>query len=249
MDKSSLKSFLVGICIGAGIGFGFFKLTSSSAPTVASNTKPEPAAAKPAPPLGPEQMKSLPNGHPSLTGDDPKASADPAAATAAVDNAKRAANADIGNFLAQMDAAATLYQAKKYEEAIEFLNRARVLRPDSADTLIALGVTSSELGKFDEAAVWLRKALSLNENDAETRTELALVFMKKKDFPTALAEAERTLKTTPNQERALEIVARAAIELKNTAKAEEAIKRLSALNPGNPGIASLNQLLSRGKTS
>ncbi len=247
MEKSSLKSLLVGICIGAGIGYGFFKLTSGPAPTAASNAKPE--AQKPAPPLAPEQMKSLPNGHPSLDGSDSKPPADPATANAAIDNAKRAANADIGNFVAQMDAAAALYQGKRFEEAIEFLNRARVLRPDNADTLIALGVTSSELGKFDEAANWLRKALAQNENDAETRTELALVLMKKKDYPGALSEGERSLKTAPNQERALEIVARAAIELKNGPKAEEAVRRLSGLNPGNPSLASLNQLLTRGKTS
>lgn len=249
MEKSSLKSLLVGICIGAGLGYGFFKLTSGPAPTAASNAKPEPVAQKPAPPLGPEQMKSLPNGHPSLDGSDSKPPADPATANAAIDNAKRAANADIGNFVAQMDAAAALYQAKRFDEALEFLNRARVLRPDQADTLIALGVTSSELGKFDDAASWLRKALAQNENDAETRTELALVLMKKKDYPGALSEAERSLKTAPNQERALEIVARAAIELKNGPKAEEAVKRLSGLNPGNPSLASLKQLLTRGKTS
>ena len=73
--------------------------------------------------------------------------------------------------------------------------------------------------------------------------------MKKKDYATALSEAERSLKTVPNQERALEIVARSAIELKNGPKAEEAVKKLSGLNPGNPSLASLNQLLKRGKTS
>ncbi len=248
MEKSSLKSLLVGICIGAGLGYGFFKLTSGPGPAAAANAKPEPAAQKPAPPLAPEQMKSLPNGHPSLDGGDAKP-ADPATANAAVDNAKRAANADIGNFVAQMDAAAALYQAKRFEEALEFLNRARVLRPDNADALIALGVTSSEMGKYDEASTWLRKALAQNENDAETRTELALVLLKKKDYAGALSEAERSLKTAPNQERALEIVARTAIELKNAPKAEEAIKRISALNPGNPSLDSLNQSLKRGKTS
>jgi tetratricopeptide (TPR) repeat protein len=246
VDNAKIKYLLLGLFLGAGAGYGLSRLIPAS-PAVAPAAQADAAKKPPAPPLAPENMRNMPDGHPPLDGGD-ATPAEPGV-TPSVGEARRVADSDIGNYDAQMTAAALLYRDGNKEQSLEYLKRANNIRPESLDSLQALGVTHSEIGKFDEAISWLNKALAKNPSSAETRVEIALVHIKQKHFDKAAQELDRALQADASYERALEIAARTHIQLKNWAKAQEHINRLSAINPGNPALPQLSKFVTEGKKS
>lgn len=219
------------MALGAAGGYGVGRWLPSNSAAGA------PATAKPAPPLAPEQTAALPPAHPPLTsGGDPD---EPPTVAAA----RQTADRNIGDYTAQLDAAATLYQAGKFADALAYAQRARNLRPDSLDALLAVGVSQAELGRYDDAVKTLEQAVGRRPDDADVRTELAYVHLRRKAFREALAEAERARRLAGVSERALEILAQAALALGDKARAKAAVAQLSAVNPGNPRLAELSRSL------
>ncbi|OYT69693.1 MAG: hypothetical protein CFK52_13145 [Chloracidobacterium sp. CP2_5A] len=232
MASVSFKTFLLGIALGAAGGYGVGRwLPRSDAGSVAP-----PARAASPPPLAPEQLAALPAAHPPLTSSD-------AAAPPAVAAARQAADRDIGDYAAQMDAAAALYQAGKLADSLAYAQRARQLRPDSLDALLAIGVSQAELGQYDAAVKTLEQAVGRRPDDADIRAELAYAHLRRAAFREALAEAERAQRLAKSSERALEILAQAALALGDKARASAAVAQLSAVNPGNRRLAELSKSL------
>src|SRR4051812_21319275 len=64
-----------------------------------------------------------------------------------------------GNFDAQMQAGAVLYQNRRFDEAIEIFARANQLRPDSYEAIVALGNTNFDVGRYEIAEKWYTAAL------------------------------------------------------------------------------------------
>ncbi len=246
VGTASFKTFVLGLVVGAlgGYGLGHWLPLAGAARAGAGQPRPEAAAGVPAgrttetpTPLPPGQRRDLPATHPPLTAaGGPKASP-------AVRAACQAADADPGNYLAQMDAAAALYRAGNFAEALDYAQRARHLRPDSVDALLAVGVSQAELGQYDAAAKTLAQAVERRPDDADIRTELAYVHMRRKDFRAALAEAERAHRLAAHAERTLEIIVQSALALGEKARAKAALDRLAAVNPGNPRLAELARAL------
>ncbi|MCS7080582.1 MAG: tetratricopeptide repeat protein [Chloracidobacterium sp.] len=235
MGNLSFKTFLLGLALGAVGGYGVGRwLPSRSVGSQGMGSAP-PAATKTAPPLSLKQTASLPADHLPLTsGND----ADEPPAVAAV---RRAADQNIGDYTAQMDAAAALYRAGKFADALAYAQRARNLRPDSLDALLAVGVSQAELKQYDAAVKTLEQAVARRPDDAEVRAELAYVHLRRAAFREALAEAERAQRLAEYSERALEVIAEAALALGDKARAKAAVARLSAVNPGNPRLAEFSQ--------
>lgn len=242
MGTVSFKTFLLGLVVGAAGGYGVGRwlpldsaITTSSPPAVSSPATP--------PPLAPDQLGALPAKHPPLV---PGGDATESPAVAA---ARRTADTDIGNYLAQMDAAAALYQAGRFADSLAYAQRARNLRPDSVDALLAIGVSQAELGQYDAAVKTLEQAAARRPTDADTQTELAYVHLRRKAFREALATAEQAARQAGYSERALEIIAQAALALGEPARARAAVERLAAVNPGNPRLAELTRSLAPDKTT
>ncbi len=187
-------------------------------------------------------MTSLPAAHlPLASGND--ANEPPVVAAA-----RQAADRDIGNYAAQMDAAAALYQARKFADALVYAQRARNLRPDSLDALLAVGVSQAELGQYDAAVKTLGQAVARRPDDADLRAELAYVHLRRRAFQAALDEAERAWRLAGASERALEILAQAALALGDKPRASAAVERLSAVNPGNPQLVELSRSLASDRS-
>ncbi len=233
MGSVSFKTFLLGIALGAAGGYGVGRWLPSQG---AGSAAPATAAPSP-PPLAPEQMASLPAAHPPLA---PGSDANEPPTVAA---ARQAADRDIGNYAAQMDAAAALYQAGKISDSLAYAQRACNLRPDSLDALLAIGVSQAELGQLDAAVKTLGQAVARRPDDADLRAELAYAHLRRRDFQAALAEAERAQRLAGYSERALEVLAQAALALGDRPRAKAAVERLSAVNPGNPRLAELSRSL------
>ncbi len=249
VSTASFKTFVLGLVVGALGGYGLGQwlplartagirqpppeapVTGSAAGSPASQTTETP------PPLPPGRSRALPATHPPLT------AAGGPDASPAVRAACQSADADPGNYLAQMDAAAALYRAGNFAEALDYAQRARHLRPDSVDALLAVGVSQAELGQYDAAAKTLAQAVERRPDDADIRTELAYVHLRRKDFRAALAEAERAHRLAAHAERALEIIVQSALALGEKARAKAALDRLAAVNPGNPRLAELARSL------
>ncbi|MGQ9898477.1 MAG: tetratricopeptide repeat protein [Acidobacteriota bacterium] len=161
----------------------------------------------------------------------------------------QSADADPGNYLLQMEAAAILYRAGRFAAALDYAQRARRLRPDSLDALLAVGVSQAELGQYEAAAATLAQAVERRPEDADIRTELAYVYLRREDFPAALAEAEQAHRLAPQAERTLEIIVQAALALGDKVRARKALKRLAAVNPGNPRLDELSRLAAAQTTT
>lgn len=245
MNKNTLGVLLIGLFIGFGLGVTFTKSSSPASPTPpAESTVP---TSKSAPPLSPTAGQQLPANHPAVEGEiaPPKPAGAAPAANQELETATIEANTNLGDYILQMKAAAVCYQANQFDQALVFLTRAQVLRPDSVDVLLGLGTTNAALEKYDEAEKYLTKALKVTPNDPEANAELAVTYNKQKKYDVAIAAANRSLKTAPGQERALEALVEAYLEKKNTREASTALAKLSGLNPSNPSLAVFRQQLEK----
>ncbi len=239
VSTASFKTFVLGLVVGAlgGYGLGHWLSPGGAAGAGVSAPDGRTVSTAAAPPLTPGQRRDLPATHPPLTAaGGPKASP-------AVRAACQSADADPGNYLAQMDAAAALYRAGNFAEALDYAQRARHLRPDSVDALLAVGVSQAELGQYDAAAKTLAQAVERRPDDADIRTELAYVHMRRKAFQAALTEAESAHRLAAHAERTLEIIFQSALALGDKDRAKAALDRLAAVNPGNPRLAELARSL------
>jgi len=254
LRTSPFKTFVLGLVVGALGGYGLGRWLPMAG---AAGTGKPPALA--VPPVG--QTAEPPGVSPSADSQGPAATHPPltagnnAPAPQAVRAACQSADANPGNYLAQMDAAAALYQAGRFAEALNYAQRAHHLRPDSLDALLAVGVSQAELGQYDAAVKTLTQAVERRPDDADTRTELAYVHLRRKDYRSALNEAERAHRLAAHAERTLEIIIQAALALGETRRAKVALDQLAAVNPGNPRLAELARLVAaatptkKGKSS
>lgn len=92
---------------------------------------------------------------------------------------------------AQLDAAAQFIQISRPEEALQFLEQARKVKPDDARTLAGLGVAYSMMGKFNEAINASKQARTLDPQNPRLTLLLAGAYIQSRQN---LAEAEQLLK-------------------------------------------------------
>ena len=175
------------------------------------------------------------------------------AAAVAADNSAvvEQAKAQPGDFEAQMKAAGALYQARRFDEAIEFLTRANKLRPDAYETLVALGDTNFDAGRYDVAEKWYTAALEKKADDVNVRTDLGLTFLFREpmDVDRAIKEFRRSLALDPNHEQTLQDITVALTKKGSFDEADATLKKLAEVNPSNPGLAKLRAELDAARAS
>jgi tetratricopeptide (TPR) repeat protein len=155
--------------------------------------------------------------------------------------ALKQAQAEPNNFDAQMQAAAILYQNRRFDEAIQLLTHANQLRPDNYEAIVALGNTNFDAGRYDLAEKWYTAALVKNPKDVNVRTDLGLSFMFREpaDYNRAVKEFRQSLETDPSHEQTLQNLTVALTKKGSFDEAEATLKKLSEVNPGNESLTKL----------
>ena len=126
---------------------------------------------------------------------------------------------------------ATMYRVlRRYDEALEVLERQRRLRPDDAAVLADIGRCLSGLGRYTEAEPMLRRAIEGLDN-ALTRYALGLVLDRTGRRGEATAEYRRALDHNPNHLGALNNLGVALATQGRMDEATRHFERLVAVDP------------------
>jgi tetratricopeptide (TPR) repeat protein len=167
--------------------------------------------------------------------------------------ATKSAENSPSDFDAQVVAARVLYQASRYDEAINFFQRAHQLRPDDYETLVDLANAHFDLGLSQsqqqdseqsskpllEAARWYEQALEKNPNDVNVRTDYGLTFYYRRpqDLNQAIAQYRRSLELQPNHPQTLANLTTALVEQGHLSQAESTLAKLEQQAAGTPLLA------------
>ena len=90
-----------------------------------------------------------------------------------------------GSLLARQDAPAALfqqanrlYQAEKYEQALELYKKVLSLDPYDADTYYDMGLAYYKKGEIDKAKKYLRETLNIDKKHLKAKTLLEILEKK-----------------------------------------------------------------------
>ncbi len=227
INKENILFGVVGLLAGLIVGFMFANSVNQgagggNAGTFAANTMPAghpPVPGSEAP--GGQGMQNVPE------------------VQAAIDKAR----AEPNNFDAQLKAAEFYYQIQRFEGALEFLKQANKLQPDNYDVQVHMGNAYFDSGKYDEAEKWYNTALAKKPDDVSVRTDLGLtyIFRENPDYDRAIKEFTTSLEKEPNHPQTLQNLVVAYTKKKDTAKANETLAQLEAMDPTNTTIAKLRE--------
>lgn len=235
MTKDNIMFAIIGVLLGVIVGYVF-------ATNVQQQDEVRRAPSSRTTGVMPEDAE-LPENHPPISD-----AAGSSAETAVIEKAQ----AEPDNFDAQMQAAALHYRNRRFNEAIEFLVRANTLRPESYETIVALGNTNFDAGRYEIAEKWYTAALVKRPQDVSVRTDLGLTFMVREpgqDVDRAIKEFRRALEIEPRHEQTLQNLVVALTKKGNVAEADAALKKLSEVNPSNQSLAKLRTDLDAARSS
>ena len=232
MSKENLLYAVIGVMVGAIIGFTFANSVNKN---VITPTPVTTANANAAGPLS--GNPALPSDHPPLGTSpgttQPQGGAIPEV-TAAIDKAK----ADPKNFEAQMTAGDLYYQIQRFEAAVGFYEAANKLKPTEREPMVKLGNALFDAEKYVDAEKWYVRALEKDPKDITVQTDLGLTFFLRepRDAARAIKEYEKSLAIKPDHEVTLQNLVVAYKELGDAANLEKASAKLKTVNPNNPAF-------------
>ena len=233
MQKENLLYAVVGLLLGAIIGFMFANSINKSA-VMPTPSSPVPASASNG------KNPALPPDHPPLgtssgaASDDPEAAASMMQVTSAIEKAKAAPQ----DFEAQMTAADLYYQIQRFEDAAKFYEAANKLKPADPEPVIKLGNSLFDAEKYVEAEKWYTQALAKDPKNITVRTDLGLTYFLRepREVDRAIAEYQKSLAIDPDHEITLQNLLLAYREKGDNARLAETTERLKKVNPKNPAL-------------
>lgn len=87
-----------------------------------------------------------------------------------------------------------LYKTMGEEDhAVEFYNRARLLRPDDVEILVEIGMVHLEGGKYTDAQETFQSALAVNSSHSAPHLGLAGLYQQQRRFREAIGETEAAI--------------------------------------------------------
>lgn len=191
MDKKKLIYGVIGLLIGLGLGYwGTNALNRNYASTANSGNKEAPAG-------------DLPPGHPPAGATSPSGSASTAQSDGPQGDVMaviQQARNEPSNFDAQMKAAALFAQIQRYDQAMEFYQKARQAKPNDLGVLVALGHTSFQLQLLPEAEQWYKEALKRSPRHEEALQNLATTLLAKGDKAAARTYVQQLEQVNPNNQ-------------------------------------------------
>lgn len=230
MDKKKLLYGVVGLLIGAAAGYW---ATDALNRNFAGAAQAERAA------LG---NAELPPDHPPTSATPGEAPSGTAANGAGPQSDVAAvieqARTEPANFEAQMKAGNMFLQIKRYDQAAEFYEKARQLKPQEHAVLVALGNAKFDLQLYPEAERWYKEALKLKPEDVDARTDLGLSFFLRepKELDKAIAEYRTSLGYNPRHEQSLQNLITALLAKGDKAAVRPYLQQLEQVNPNNQAL-------------
>lgn len=242
MNKENILYGIIGLLVGVIVGFFVTNSINRSTPTTApaAAASPAPGAAGVLPPDHPPPAATAAGGasasQPATGGGGPQADV-----TAAIQQAR----SEPKNFAAQMKAGSLYYQIGRYDQALEFYERARELKPDDFEALRELGNVTFDLKRWAEAEKWYQQALRLRPDDPNVRTDLGLTYYLRepRQLEQAVAAYRAALRADPRHEQALQNLTQALIDQSDRAGARETLRQLEQVNPSNQALAQFRAAL------
>ena len=235
MNKENVLFGVIGLLLGCIVGFLFANNLNQSEAQIASIPQaPISAMSNPA-----QQNQNLPPDHPQVGG---AASQQPSGEPMPqVTEALKNAESKPEDFKAQADVGDLYYQIQRFDEAAKFYERAVKIRPDSVETLVKAGNAQFDAENYEAAEKWYTAALAKNPNDVNVRTDLGLSFYLRNppDVDRAIKEYKISLEKSPNHELSLQNLVVALREKGDTGAAQEAIDKLTKINPNNPLLTNI----------
>ena len=232
MSRENILFAIIGVLLGVIVGYMFATSLNRQ-----GQVRPAPAGGMTsgAVPGGGE----LPEDHPPIPADGGNGL--PAAGSGGDAALIEKAQAAPDDYDAQMKAAEVHYRNRRFNEAIELLTRANQLRPDSRETVVALGNANFDSGRYDAAEKWYTAALVKDPKDINVRTDLGLTFLLREpsDPDRAIQEFRRSLQIDPRHEQTLQNMTVALLKKGSYAEADSALKKLAEVNPANPSLGKL----------
>lgn len=237
MTKDNILFAIVGVLLGFIIGFMFANNANQRAMQPATTA----AAAQP--------NSQLPPDHPPIT----QTGAQGQDGMVDVQSAIKIAKDQPDNFDAQMKAAEAFYQIQRFDDAMEYLNRAIKLKPDSYETMVILGNVNFDAGRYEEAEKWYTQALKLKPDNPNVRTDLGLTFFFRTppDIDRAIKEYKASLEIDPNHAQTLQNLTVAYTKKGDVAQAQAMLEKLEKVAPTNQALPKLRtdiEALKSGKT-
>jgi tetratricopeptide (TPR) repeat protein len=108
---------------------------------------------------------------------------------------------------------------------------------------------SNDKKRFSDSRDFYEKALAINPKLVEIRTDFGSTYLF--DEPSApekaVAEYEKSLKIEPKNEKTLQNMVTALIELKKIPEAEKRLGELREVNANNPSVADLQTQIAQAK--
>jgi tetratricopeptide (TPR) repeat protein len=120
---------------------------------------------------------------------------------------------------------------RRFDEAIDHLQRALAARPDYSEAHNNLGVLYEGLGRHDEALAQLELALAARPSSPAAHNNLGRILLARGDADAALTHFRAALRTRPDHPDALYNIARAYIAQGNPKGAVQELKRAIAARP------------------
>jgi tetratricopeptide (TPR) repeat protein len=233
MTKENFLFATIGLLLGVIVGF-----------TVA-NTVNQRASVRPASIAeNGVQSEQLPPDHPAMPSN-AVGGQQQGGALPEVQQAIQRAKNEPNNFDAQMEAASLFTQINRYDDALQYLTQANKIKPDSYETIVALGNTNFDAHNYDAAQKWYEQALARKTDDINVRTDygLSLMFGEKADNDRAIAEFQKSLQKDPNHQPTLQNMVVALSQKGDAAGAESMLHKLEQINPQNPALPQLKARL------
>lgn len=143
-------------------------------------------------------------------------------------------------------------------DAQRILERARALKPNDHEVLVALGHAHFDIGyyrddlaSFQKAREVYAKALELEPTDADVATDVGISYFVQTppDDEKAIAALTKVSTANPTHDRSLQFLVKAYIRQGKFADAEKALAKIKTINPSNKAIGELTAELSEAKTA
>jgi tetratricopeptide (TPR) repeat protein len=223
MTKENVLFVIIGILVGAIIGFFF------------ANSVNQSATVRPASTI--ETAADLPAGHPAVS--DSAAGAPIPEVQSALERAKQ----NPSDFDAQIKAAELYYQIRRYDQAIELLKKAYDIQPGNYEVVVQLGNANFDVERYAEAEKWYATALDKKPDDLDVRTDLGLTFIFREgpNYDRAIQEFKRVLDANPSHIQALQNLTVAFTKKGDESRAKETLLKLEQVDSKNAALAGLRE--------
>lgn len=228
MNKNGILFGIVGLIVGLIVGFSGANYLNRNAPAnqpVANNQN-----------IPPMQQQ----GNPPMQGQNPQGGMQ-----ADVQKTLDKAEQEPKNFEAQINAGMMYARIQNFEKALEFFQKAQLLKPDDFEANAMLGNAFLDARQFENAETYYAKALEINPKDVTIRSDLATTFLERNqpDYERAFAEFNKALELDPKHEATIYNMGIAYLKKGDKANAQKTVENLKTANPNSDLIAKFQKIL------